>query len=194
MHLIWNTYYYDGKLPQSSKRKISFWWKDVIKLCDLYRGIAICTVGNGSTVLFWNDIWNDRLLEQSFPRLYTYAKNKNISVANFINHQDPSKHFHLPLSSQAHQDYLQLLQVIQGAQTLNEGHQDVWLYQWGTASYTSSKFYNYTLRQIQPPQPFLWIWDSKCSNKLRVFVWLLLMDRHEYPYPKEYLEAKEPQN
>lgn len=167
VRLIWNTYYNEGKLPQSSKEKGSFWWKDVLKLCDLYRGIAKCVVGNGSTALFWNDIWNDRLLHQSFPRLYAYAKNKSMSVRNFMSLQNTSQHFHLPLSSQAHQEYMQLQQIIRGGTLiLNEDHKDTWIYQWGTASYTSSKFYYYTLRQLQPPQTFIWLWDSKCSNKL----------------------------
>jgi hypothetical protein len=25
--------------------------------------------------------------------------------------------------------------------------------------------------------PFIWIWESKCANKIKVFTWLLLMDR-----------------
>jgi hypothetical protein len=35
-------------------------------------------------MLFWSDVWNDLLLEHKFPRLYSYAKNKNISMAMFI--------------------------------------------------------------------------------------------------------------
>jgi hypothetical protein len=30
----------------------SFWWKDLLKLCDLFTGIATCQVGDGTTVLF----------------------------------------------------------------------------------------------------------------------------------------------
>jgi hypothetical protein len=30
---------------------------------------------------------------------------------------------------------------------------------------------------VHPPRPFVWIWDSKCCNKIKVFMWLLLMDR-----------------
>jgi superfamily I DNA and/or RNA helicase len=26
---------------------------------------------------------------------------------------------------------------------------------------------------LQPPRPFIWIWDSKCSNKIKVFTWSL---------------------
>jgi len=30
-----------------------------LKLYDLFRGIANCKIGNGSTVFFWSDLWND---------------------------------------------------------------------------------------------------------------------------------------
>ena len=32
-------------------------------------------------------------------------------------------------------------------------------------------------KDFQPPRSFLWIWNSRCCNKLRVFSWLLLMDK-----------------
>jgi hypothetical protein len=28
-----------------------------------------------------------------------------------------------------------------------------------------------------PSRAFMWIWDSSCANKIKVFAWLLLMDR-----------------
>jgi len=36
---------------------------------------------------------------------------------------------------------------------------------------------NYKQIQCAAPAPSIWIWDSKCSNELRVFACLLLMDR-----------------
>jgi hypothetical protein len=82
--LIWNTYYSEGEVPHASKDRCLFWWKDLLKLCDTYRGIAKCTVGDRTTVLFWSDILNDLLLENKFPRLFSFAKNKLISVAKFL--------------------------------------------------------------------------------------------------------------
>jgi hypothetical protein len=62
VNLIWNTYYSEGEIPHASREKGSFWWRDVLKLVDWFRGIAKCKVGDGTTVLFWEDIWNDHLL------------------------------------------------------------------------------------------------------------------------------------
>jgi hypothetical protein len=84
--------------------------------------------------------------------------------------------FHLPLPSEAWQEYQALHVIIQGIQITGE-EKDCWSYIWGKSEYSSSKFYNIHFRSLQPPKPFVWIWDSKCSNKITVFGWLLLMDR-----------------
>jgi hypothetical protein len=86
----------------------SFWWRDVLKLIDQFRAIASCTVGDGSTVLFWLDVWNSMLLSTKFPRLFSYAKNKNISVAQFLQNNQIETQFYLPLSAQAFQEYQEL--------------------------------------------------------------------------------------
>jgi hypothetical protein len=84
----------------------------VLKLVDWFRGIAKCKVGNETTVLFWEDVWNDHLLQQRFPRLYSFAKNKNIYVAQFLMNNHIDTQFLLPLLDQAFQEYQQMQQLI----------------------------------------------------------------------------------
>lgn len=55
VNLIWTTYYVD-KVPHAAREIGSFWWKDVLRLNNLYRGVAQCSIGDGSTVLFWDDL------------------------------------------------------------------------------------------------------------------------------------------
>jgi hypothetical protein len=131
---------------------------------------------NPSAVLFWSDVWNDLLLQNKFPRLYSYAKNRNISVAQFLLNNHIEEQFHLPLSIQAFQEYQQLQDLIQNLQT-SGNDKDIWEYTWGNTTYTASRFYHLTFKNLQPPRPFVWIWNSKCSNKIKVFTWLLMMDR-----------------
>jgi hypothetical protein len=50
-------------------------------------------------------------------------------------------------------------------------------YIWGSAKYTSSKFYTLSFATIQAPTPFKWIWQSKVSKKIKIFIWLLCRDR-----------------
>jgi hypothetical protein len=135
-----------------------------------------CSVGDGTTVLFWSDIWNDLLLQDKFPRLFSFTKDKLISVAKFLSTEQLGDLFHLPLSNDAWQEY-QALQVILQEIQVTKGDKDCWKYIWGNSDYSASKFYKLHFSNIQPPGPFIWIWDSKCSNKIKIFGWLMLIDR-----------------
>uniref|UniRef100_A0A0A9HAK5 Reverse transcriptase zinc-binding domain-containing protein n=1 Tax=Arundo donax TaxID=35708 RepID=A0A0A9HAK5_ARUDO len=175
VHLIWNTHYSNGEIPHNSGDKGSFWWKDILTLCDLYRGIASCIVGEGTTVMFWSDVWNGLFLKQRFPRLYSFAKEKDISVAEFLQNNNIHQQFHTPISEEAYQEYQELRTTLQEAHIQLEGN-DSWHYYWGSQTY-SKKFYNLPFQSINPPRPILWIWKAKCSNKINVFTWLLVIDR-----------------
>jgi hypothetical protein len=84
--------------------------------CDKFTGVAKCTVGNGTAVLFGLDIWNDLLLHEKLPRLFTFAKNQKISVADSLSTIDLASHFHLPLSEQAYEEYQELQEMVQSIQ------------------------------------------------------------------------------
>jgi hypothetical protein len=80
--------------------------------------------------------------------------------------------------SRAFVRYLQLTPPCLGLDSF--GHlvpTDSWQYIWGNTKYTSAKFYHLSYKYMQPPRPFIWIWDSKCSNKIKVFTWLLMINR-----------------
>jgi len=51
VQLVWHSHYNNGSIPLHNRRG-SFWWKDVLKLLDSYKGMASVTVGDGSTNLF----------------------------------------------------------------------------------------------------------------------------------------------
>jgi hypothetical protein len=173
---FWNAHYPNGQVSHATNDRGFFWWRDILKLCDLFRGIAECKIGDGSTVLFWSDLWNDNILQTKYPRLFSYAKNKNITVAQFLSNNSLETQFHLPISKQAYQEFQNLQDYIQTIQ-VHHNTKDSWQYIWGNKIYSSSKFYNLPYKNVQPSAPFIWVWDSRCSNKLRVFSWLLLMDR-----------------
>jgi hypothetical protein len=94
----------------------------------MFRGIATCSIGNGTIVKFWSDVWNEHHLQHKFPWLYSYAKNKNISVAQFLLNNNINDQFNLPLSVEAFQEYQELQELIQKIQ-LNDSS-DKWRYIW----------------------------------------------------------------
>ena len=49
--LIWSTYYTD-KIPHASDPCGSFWWKDILKLSPIFRGISRVQMLVGDNVLF----------------------------------------------------------------------------------------------------------------------------------------------
>jgi hypothetical protein len=81
------------------------------------------------------------LHENKFPRLFSFAKDKLISVKKILNTTQMESLFHLPLPEQAWQEYQALQVIIQGIQ-ITEESKDTWSYIWGKAEYSSSKFYN----------------------------------------------------
>jgi hypothetical protein len=84
VNMIWNSYYSQGQIPHATGDRGSFWWRDLLHLSDKFGGVASCIIGNGTSVLFWLDVWNGYYLQEKFPKLFTFAKNKKNSVADFL--------------------------------------------------------------------------------------------------------------
>jgi hypothetical protein len=100
VQLIWSIYY-TTKVPHASAKVGSFWWRDLLRLNILFRGIATCTIGNGTKVTFWGDMWAGEVLAQKFPWLFSFAKYESILVAQIMQAEDLDTLFHLSLSQEA---------------------------------------------------------------------------------------------
>jgi hypothetical protein len=109
--LVWSLY--SNTVPAHAQSKHgSFWWQDIFSLIDIYRGITSSQIGHGDTVLFWKDHWNiDQLLCDRFPRLFSFALNEDISVADFIRSEDQFQFFALPLPVQVYEELSALLNI-----------------------------------------------------------------------------------
>jgi hypothetical protein len=57
VQLIWYEYYI-GSVPHGEKLLGSFWWLDVLKQVDNFRGVSSIKLGRGDTFLFWLDSWH----------------------------------------------------------------------------------------------------------------------------------------
>ena len=67
VELVWDKHYRNGRLPNAIAPKGSFWWRDVLKLVDKYKGMASVVIYNGQTCLLWDDIWNSQIRKLQFP-------------------------------------------------------------------------------------------------------------------------------
>jgi hypothetical protein len=79
--------------------------------------------------------------------------------------------------SEAYNELPQLQNFLDDLHPVDQDGKDSWIYIWGQYRYSSSKYYHYHFRDIQPNLTILWIWKSKCIPKIKFFAWLLLNDR-----------------
>ena len=81
--LIWGKYYSTGALP-SDRSKGSFWWRKMLKLLTIYKAMAQAILGHGDTILFWQDLWNGKILKLEFPKLFSFVGNDQLTVKTVL--------------------------------------------------------------------------------------------------------------
>lgn len=174
VRLVWNKYY-AGRVPHTTREMGSFWWKDVLRLNTLFRGIAKCEVGIGDTVCFWDDLWLDNVLSTKYPRLASFARTDSISLSSAMQAEDLDSLFMLPLSVQALEELESLQNQLQQREYRPQDD-DKWLPIWGS-KYTSNKFYKHAFRGVEAHPIYKKIWKSRCTPRIKFFAWLILVDR-----------------
>jgi hypothetical protein len=149
-----------------------------MKQVDNFRGVAAVIHGAGDTMLFWSDNWkvngSSLPMSQRYPRLFSYALYPNISLVKMFNEEDLDLMFYWPLSTQAHQELIEVKHIMQ-SNPLTKA-KDQWVYVWGD-HYASACFYKHIHAHIQVPSVYSWLWKSCCIMKHKVFAWLLISDR-----------------
>ena len=177
VNLIWNSYYSDSMLP-GQQLEGSFWWKAHLILIDFYKGMAKCNLGDGKSVYFWTDLWNEKCLHKKLPHLASYARHANTTVNEAIQNEFLEDLFQLPLSQQAYEEFLEL-QIIcdEAKERIALRNKDQWSYIWGSDEFYCKKAYKVLQGEIIVIPHFKWIWESSCQAKHKFFFWLLLLDR-----------------
>jgi hypothetical protein len=177
VHLLWSEYYV-GSVPHAENLKGSFWWRDVLKQVDNFRGVSSVSMGPGDTFLFWQDNWkvngSSIPLKDRFPRLYSFVLDDHLSAAQVYGMHNISTMFYLPLSTAAFEE-LNLVQSLMVEHTVS-AQKDEWSYTWGS-KYKASKFYAHIHSHITVPKAYHWVWKSCCRMTTKVFAWLILKYR-----------------
>jgi hypothetical protein len=172
--LVWSLY--GDHVPHTKMGKGSFWWRDIFSLVGDYRSITRSKIGNGTTVLFWKDFWQEgNLMCDRFPRLFSFALDEDISVAALLSAEDLTSKFYLPLSVEAFQE-LQVIQQITNDNPLIPDNHDQRIFVWGE-KYTSARYYRFLFERVPKHDIMTVIWSSKTLPKIKVFLWLLMLDR-----------------
>jgi hypothetical protein len=163
VELIWDKHYRNGKLPSSNKPKGSFRWRDVLKLFDKYKGMASVMIHDRQSSLLWKDLWNGQVREIQFPELYSFAKNKSISLRKAFDSVNFHDLFNLPVSVEAY-NQMQEFQLELSELVLSEEN-DKWTYIWGNTQFSSSKAYKSLTGHSQVHPIYRWLWKTSCQGK-----------------------------
>jgi len=78
-----------------------------------FKNFAIPQVENGESFIFWHDKWANQVLAIEAPELFSFAKNKMISIRKAFDHDDFADLFQLPLSQVAFQQMQGIHQLIE---------------------------------------------------------------------------------
>jgi hypothetical protein len=92
--LIWFKYYSNGKVP-GDVIKGSFWWRSMLRMLNTYKGIAQAQLGLGDTILFWSDMWSERIIKLSYAQLHSFAINGKITVKAVMEQESLQDILHL---------------------------------------------------------------------------------------------------
>jgi len=124
--LVWEKHYKNGKLLHK------------------FKTFTTVTIEDGQTCFFWTDNWMPQTPAVTAPELYSYAKNKSISVQKAVSSDIFSELFHLPVSQVA---VAQMENLQSNLLTINlSDGKDKWSYTWG--SHLFSVGYNMGMAHI----------------------------------------------
>lgn len=108
---------------------------------QIQRYIASVTVADGSTCLLWDDCWNGQPLKLAFPKLYSFARKRNIFLAVASSTDPVSTLFSLPLSIEVYDQFQQIHALLLDLQPNVDN--DTWTYIWGSFLFSSRKAYHH---------------------------------------------------
>lgn len=108
----------------------SFWWWDIFKLAAKFCLLAKPKFYDGKSIWFWADNWDlgssSTILSERFPSLFSFVIDEQSSIPDIMSDELISS-FHLPLSSEAHLEFLNLQQLLDSIH-LVDGTKNLW--QW----------------------------------------------------------------
>jgi hypothetical protein len=112
VNIVWNSHYWDGAIP--FLRKVgSFWWRDVLKTMNTYKGFSRVIIEDGRTTRLWLDQWDNRVPEVAFRELFSFVMNKDITMRQAKDMEYPQNMFHTPMSETTHEQYQILIESLQ---------------------------------------------------------------------------------
>ncbi|KAJ4804331.1 RNA-directed DNA polymerase (reverse transcriptase)-related family protein [Rhynchospora pubera] len=165
---------YNGSNNRSS---YSPFWKMIRSLDSLGRTSSSYTVGDGSSINFWQDIWyNNCSLATLYPFLYDLCANKDCSLQEVVLTHGSILHFSRSLNGILRQEWHELTTILHNTCLKNED--DTMNWRWETNGiYTSHSLYQFlNFGGVPNHLSNIW-WELKVPVKIQVFMWLVMHDK-----------------
>ena len=85
VNLTWTKLYSNNQTPPQARSPVgSFWWKDILKLFSKFQEMSICHSSKGNSVRFWSDSWDNEVLKDKYPQLYSFTRNAQMFHQLFL--------------------------------------------------------------------------------------------------------------
>jgi hypothetical protein len=129
----------------------------------------------GNTILLWQDKWNTHILKDTWPHLYSFCKDENISIQQALLLNDLAELFYLPLSEEALQQFHLFQALLLNLEPNTD--LDTWTVLGNSRATKTSAVYKSLMNKGGTFQALKWMWNSCCQQKHKVFFWLLIHNR-----------------
>lgn len=132
--MVWNNHYKDGRVPSS--RKIgSFWWRDILKTLEKFKKSPELLLQMGAQCNY-GQTYGTRGKLLNLSRTFSYAMNKEITIATAKTQDSVHELFQVPLSAEVFSQ-LQMVET-KLSRIPPSALCGKWAY-WGSAQYSSQK-------------------------------------------------------
>lgn len=145
----------------------SQFWKDLVRVRDVFREHVKFVVGNGSSIRFWLDWWSgDSPLASSFPILFSYCSNQEISISE-LSRNNWDLGLRRSLSPAELGDWHRLAALFP---VLSEGKDSVAWPHAASGKFSVKSLYS-RLISGTPTSKFKQVWTAKIPPKIKNFLW-----------------------
>jgi hypothetical protein len=140
-----------------------------------FKNLAECDFIQGNSIFLWKDRWAAHTLKETWPHLYSFCKDEDISISQALPAHDMTDLFHLPLSEEALLQF-QLFQAMLLNLELAAGF-DVWTVFGNFVATKASRVYKYLMDLGDTIRALKWMRKGCCQQKHKVFFWPLIHNR-----------------
>jgi hypothetical protein len=165
-------------IPISPSRHESTLWKSIRKLIPIVQAATFCNHNGAARTSFWKDNWTSLgRLYTSMPVIYSFAVDKDCTVASQFSNGEWNLALLRPLSVTAEAQLQSILQELSSVQPISSTHGDTRLMVITGKTSTTKDFYHLFSNRGLIWDKFHWVWQAVIPPRHKFFLWLAFRGR-----------------